>query len=140
MRQAEAPAGDARPADHPTTAAAPAALVTILARIGEDYPFETALDDAAQSGFEFRFTWSDPTTAYEEVWEHPAATEHNATLDRRTAAILETFLFKLYALRDGHAWDGAAPYLLTVGRIGNTSTYEILTSGPTGDQPHKAMP
>lgn len=106
-------------------------LVAILARVGDEYPFESAIEDAAKRGFEFRFTWSDPTSAYDEVWEHPAATAYNAALDRRTAAILDTFLFKLYEVRDTYTWRSSAPpYVLVVGVVGNTTTYEI---GPVGE-------
>jgi hypothetical protein len=132
MRQSETSAGDALRAS-PTDSPAHTPLVSFFGRVGEDYPFETAVEDAAREGFEFRFTWDDPTTAYEEVWEHPAAAAHNATLDPRSADILESFLFKLYALRVASRWDDAAPYLLVVGRVGNTSTYEIRSRECAGN-------
>lgn len=109
----------------PAPPPARADLVAILARVSEDYPFEAAIEGAAQLGLEVKFTWYDPTTAYEEVWEHPAAAAHNAALDRRTGAILDSYLFKLYELGVGRARDGVAPWLLVVGTVGNTMTYEI---------------
>lgn len=69
----------------------------------------------------------DPPTAYAEVWEHPAAAAHNAELDWRTAAILDAFLFKLYEL--DRERDCAPPYMLVVGRIGNTVNYEVWARG-----------
>jgi len=118
-------------ADVPNPAPARAGLVAILERVGDEYPFESAIEDAAKRGFELRFTWSDPTSAYDEVWEHPAATAYNAALDRRTAAILDAFLFKLYEVRDTYAWRSSAPpYVLVVGVVGNTTTYQI---GPAAE-------
>lgn len=107
-----------------------ARLIAVLDRVGERYGFETALQDAADEGLEFKFTWRDPTTAYQEVWEHPAATAHNADLDRSTAEVLDTFLFKLYELQRESE---APPYMLVVGRVGNTVNYEIApAAGPAG--------
>jgi hypothetical protein len=116
--------------DPPATSPKRARLVALLDRVDEHYGIETAIQDAADDGFEFKFTWRDPTSAHQEVWEHPAATAHNAELDRSTAAILDTFLFKLYELqRDADA----PPYVLVVGRVGNTVNYEIApAAGPVG--------
>ena len=120
----------ARPMTEATSRPSRGDLVAILERVGEQYPFETAVDDAAKRGFEFRLTWSDPASAYEEVWEHPAATEYNATLDRGTAAILDACLFKLYELRSERtSLSSAPPYVLVVGAVGNTNTYEVWTAG-----------
>jgi len=89
-----------------------------------------AMEDAAQRGFEFKFTWLDPPTAYEEVWQHPAAAAHNARLDRRTAEILDTFLFALYELRAECDHGRGPPYILVVGHVGNTGNYEIWRGTP----------
>lgn len=110
------------------TAPARADLCAIFARVAEDYPFEAAVEAAAQRGFELRFTWLDPPTAYAQVWEHPVAVAHNAALDRRTAAVLKSFLFALYELRSDRDRDGVPPYILVIGRVGNTVNYEIWTS------------
>lgn len=101
-------------------------LIAFLGRVDDDYGFDDAIRDAAAEGYGFRLTWYDPTTAYREVWEHPAATEHNAEIDRSTAAILDLFLFKLFELQTESP---AAPYILVVGRVGNTVNYEISTPG-----------
>lgn len=112
------------------TATERADLVAIFARVGEDHPFEAAIEAAAQRGFELTFTWLDPPTAYDQVWEHPAAAAHNAGLDRRTAAILDSYLFALYELRADRERIGVPPWLLLVGTVGNTMTYEVWPACP----------
>ena len=112
------------------TAPARADLVAIFAQVGEDHPFEAAIEAAAQHGFELTFTWLDPPTAYDQVWEHPAAAAHNAALDRRTAAILDSYLFALYELRADRERVGVAPWLIVVGTVGNTMTYEVWPACP----------
>ena len=126
MDTAADPAGGAQ---NPALAVPPARadLVAILERVGENYPIETAIEDASQRGFVLKFTWLDPPTAYVRVWEHPAAAAHNAELDRSTAAILDSFLFALYELRADRDRAGVPPYVLVVGRVGNTGNYEIWT-------------
>lgn len=126
MDTAVNPAGGAQ---HPAVDVPPARadLVAILSRVGEDFPMEAAIEEAAQRGFVLKFTWLDPPTAYVQVWEHPAAAAHNAELDQSTAAILDSFLFALYELRADRDRAGVPPYMVVVGRVGNTVNYDVWT-------------
>jgi hypothetical protein len=92
-------------------------VIQVLNKVNDDFSLDDAFDEIDTFAAR-QHSYDHETGGYTQVWENPTVTDYNVKCKNP----LGWYFFTLYQIRPGFK---GSKFKLILGRIGNTTVYEI---------------